>query len=514
MKTPNTDLFTLIKSLSKSEKIYFKRSVYNTGESTEYIKLFDEIEKQKKYNEIVLKNKFSHIKQFPVFKSRLYETLLNSLGRLAESTNYNYMLISILRNADVLFYRGLYAQSEKLVNKALKLAREAEDFNLILQALNIQKKIILKQLIRDEKRISRLHTEESRVIDSIKNLSEYNRLFINTYLYFLMYGYVRNENEKEKMLKVTGLNKYLHKRKTLSQKAEQHYIETMHLFHTSYFDTDNAMKYNKASLELMEQNPALIKANVERYLATYQNYVLQFFYKGDYGNLETAARKLEEFLKNTKINIPRLSEINARGKLYDILLSAFNNACMFDKAVNIVKEAEKLIDENESIIDKSVKNITHQMGAFIYFTLEDYENALRLANRLLNDPDSLKFLEVYCFILLLRLLIHYEMGNYELIDYITKSTKRYLSKTEKLFNTEKIMLKFFAKAINVSGSSSKPVFNELLMELEALKNSNEENFFLYFDFISWCKSKLEGKKFRQVLTEIFEQQQQTEKKGK
>jgi pentatricopeptide repeat protein len=278
----------------------------------------------------------------------------------------------------------------------------------------------------------------------------------------------------------------------------------MHVYYTALFDTENAMKFNKASLALMDKSPVLIKTNIERYLATFQNYVLQFFYKGDLENLERAALKLETFLKTTKIHIPRLTLINSQGKLYNILLSAYNNACMFEKAENIFHKSEKLIEENENIIDKSIKNITHQIGAFVFFALEDYENSLRVTNILLDDPDSLKFLEVYCFMLLLRLMIHYELGNYELIEYITKSTKRYLSNTEKLFKIEIIMLKYIIKAINTEGNKNKAVFKELLTELEILKNDKEENFLLYFDFISWCQSKITGKKLRNILTEKYE----------
>lgn len=504
MKTPNTDLFELVKTLTKSEKTYFKRSAYNTGENKIYIKLFDEIDKQKKYDEKKLKEKFSHINQFSVLKNQLYEAILDALGRLANSLHYSYGISVMIKQSDQLYYRGLYRQSEKLLMKAKRLAYQSEDYTALLQVIAVEKKLILKQLKRDEKKISELHKEESKILQLLKNLSEYNEIFTKTYLYFLMYGYVRNENEEKKFIKNTFVFDYDRLIKNAkSKKAEQFIIETFHLYHTSKFDTANAMKYNRASLKLMEDNTALLRSNVERYLATFQNYVLQYYYKGDIENLEISAVKLKTFLETTKIHIPRLVRVTAQGKIYDILLSAYHTNCKFDKAIDILTKAEKLVEENYSVIDKSVKNVTYQMGTFIYFTTEDYENALRLSNKLLNDPDSGKFLEVYCFILLLQLLIHYELGNYDLIEYITKSTKRYLSKTEKLYKIEKIMLSFFDKIIKAENEYKDEMFKTLQSNLNELRKDPDEGRFEYYDFSSWCESKIRKIKIRDVFLEKY-----------
>lgn len=505
MKSSDSGLFQLIKTLTKTEKTYFKRSAFNAGESKIYLNLFDAIDKQDVYDEKKLREEFKNVKQFSVLKIQLYENVLDSLRRLADSVSFSYNIACIIKNAEQLFNKGLYFQSEKLLTKAKAKAYEAEEFISVLQAINLQKKLILKQIQQDEQKVKFLHKEEDNALTLIKNLSEYNELFTNTYLYFLMYGYIRGKKDEERFLKNTGIKDFeKHHGKPLSKRAEQYYYETMHLYYTAMFDTNNAMKFNTVSLKLMEDNPGLIKANVERYLATFQNHVLQYFYKGDIKNMESAALRLKAFLNEANIHIPKLARITAQGKLYNILLSAYHGACEFEKADEVLKESEVLLDKNFSLIDKSVKNITYQMGAFNYFTMEDYDDSLRLVNKLLNDPDSLKFLEVYCFILLLQLLIHYEMGNYDLIEYISKSTMRYLSKKEKLFKIEKIMLSFFSKVIYTGDDEKITIIKQLYDELIELKNNPEESSFEYFDFAAWCESKIRKVKLRLILTEKYE----------
>ena len=82
--TPSNDLFSLIKSLSKSEKRNFKlyASKHVIGEKNSYMDLFDCIEQQKEYDEALIKktnkDKF-FIKRFAAHKGYLYVLILKSL---------------------------------------------------------------------------------------------------------------------------------------------------------------------------------------------------------------------------------------------------------------------------------------------------------------------------------------------------------------------------------------------------------------------------------------------------
>ena len=55
MKTPSTELFDLVRSLTKQEKRYYK--MYTTlsgGKTNKYLMLFDAIDAQKEYDEEVI----------------------------------------------------------------------------------------------------------------------------------------------------------------------------------------------------------------------------------------------------------------------------------------------------------------------------------------------------------------------------------------------------------------------------------------------------------------------------
>jgi len=72
---PSTELFDLVKSLTKSEKRFFKLSSSLQSGEKNYLKIFYVIDRQKSYDEEAIKEQFkkeTFIKHFPSEKNHLY----------------------------------------------------------------------------------------------------------------------------------------------------------------------------------------------------------------------------------------------------------------------------------------------------------------------------------------------------------------------------------------------------------------------------------------------------------
>jgi hypothetical protein len=111
MVTKKERLHQLIKSLSKAEKRYFK--VYNSAksESTNYVKLFDAIDKQDIYDESAIKDVFKDskfVRQLHVTKNQLIKLILKSLRNYHSSISVESELNLILRNIELLFRKELF----------------------------------------------------------------------------------------------------------------------------------------------------------------------------------------------------------------------------------------------------------------------------------------------------------------------------------------------------------------------------------------------------------------------
>lgn len=143
------NLFILIKSLSKSEKGYFKKHSSFYGRSQEknnYIKIFDAMNVQKEYNEQKLLRKFKtegFINQFSVAKNYLYNTILDSLEAYNKTVNIG--LRSAMNGADILVDKGLLTQAQKLLKKAKRIAVQYNKFTYVTEINLMEQRIYYLQ---------------------------------------------------------------------------------------------------------------------------------------------------------------------------------------------------------------------------------------------------------------------------------------------------------------------------------------------------------------------------------
>src|SRR3954451_8784124 len=145
MPNRNTDeLFQLIKSLDKGEKRYFKLNVKRSdGEDLKIVTLFDALDKMDEYDEAVLlkKNKSIKKQQLSNLKAYLYKQILSSLRLINDESNIDIQLHEQMDHARILYNKGLYLQSLKVLDKMKEMARNNEQLTYLQQALFFEKKI-------------------------------------------------------------------------------------------------------------------------------------------------------------------------------------------------------------------------------------------------------------------------------------------------------------------------------------------------------------------------------------
>ena len=99
---------------------------------------------------------------------------------------------------------------------------------------------------------------------------------------------------------------------------------------------------------------------------------------------------------------------------------------------------------------------------YIYFGMGDYEKALIYLNQWLSLPRSVEREDLQSLARILNLIIHYEMDNAILLEYLFRSTYRFLKKRNRAFEFERSVLTFIQKAIKntrsifIKKSFSKP----------------------------------------------------------
>ena len=200
MTTDQKDaLFVLLKSLSKSEKRQFKVYVGRLGVNTDskFLALFNHLDKSSVFDEQVIVQKgIVKKQQLSNLKAHLYKQILISLRLNPVHQNVRSQIREQIDFATILYHKGLYKQSLKLLDKVKSNAIENEENNLAYEIVELEKIIETQYITRS------INTRADELAIQARDLSKKNvltsklsNLSLQLYGIMLKTGYVKNDKE-------------------------------------------------------------------------------------------------------------------------------------------------------------------------------------------------------------------------------------------------------------------------------------------------------------------------------
>lgn len=497
MARQQTDLlFKLIKSLSKAEKRNFKlySNRLGDGESLKYLTLFDLIDKQYDYNEEDILKKAPEIKpaQLSNLKANLTKNLLVSLRLSSQLSDVDIMLRQQIDYAKILYNKALYRQSLVMLNKAKKLAKKYERQLLYFEMIEFEKLIESQYITRSlENRAEQLSKESDLLNHTLTLSGALSNLSIKLYGFYLQHGYVRNEEDQ------IVITDFFHENLPAFSYNHLGFIEKLYLYksHVWFYQItqDFLMQYRYSLkwVELFRQNPDALLSQTDLYIKGINNMLEGLYFAGDYARFEKGLLELKQFKEHTELPLTKNVELSLGYHFYTHSINWHFMEGTFSDGVKLVPEIEDFIDTNDMYLDNHNILIFYYKIACLYFGSGDYKNTVKYLNKVINYKDTELRSDIQCFARILNLIAHFEMKNFELIEYLVKSTYRFLSKMKDLHRTQREVLLFLRRLPSISEDKLNDAFNGLLEELKRLRQDPyEKRPFLYLDIISWLESKI------------------------
>jgi hypothetical protein len=493
---PSVELFKLIKSLTKSEKRFFKlSSALQTGDKN-YVKIFDFIDSQAEYEEDEMKKVFMNetfIKHLSSEKNHLYKLILKSLRSFYSEDSLNSILKQEIKNIEILYNKALYKECEKFVNRAKKIAKETENFYYWTEIISWEKKLkeeALEEGIFEEDLINIIREEED-VIDKLRNLAEYQIIYSKINHIFRSGGFTRSELEEMQVEEIADYHLIKGKNTAKSIRATSmcYYIKGL-CAATNRNYTDSYQFFNKTR-DILDKNPIIKQDLSTRYIQTL-TYLLRCYIDGrKFKEAETLIKDLIS-LKGTKGFNTINTEVRILSNAYFMELLLLQRKGKFKESIDLIDSIDLFISENKEIISKEQYVLFKYYKSVSYFAVGEFKSALFLINEVLNDNEQNLRQDIYSFARIINLVLHFELGNYDFTEYVIKSLNRYLSKHGRDYATETLLIKTIRKlSKNILWEEQEVIFKNLEQELKQLFNDHHEQVIQeYFDLMAWVKSKL------------------------
>lgn len=495
---PSTELFSLIKSLTKSEKRFFKlNSSLQTGDKN-YLKIFDFIEKQKRYDEDDLKSHFKNetfVKHLPSEKNHLYKLLLKSLRAYYSDRTISSQLKQEIKNVEILYKKALYKECSKFVKRAKETAREYEKFYYWFELINWERKLLEEAYESGvfNQDLDELIKEETEVIEKLRNLAEYHILYSKINYIFRSGGFTRNEKEREVVAEIADYHLIKGKNTAISTRATTICYYIKGLCAASIRDYEDALVNFKKAKSVMESKPKIKDDLQTRYIHTLSFLLHCYIDSYRFEKAEEVVGQLSA-LEGHKA----YTSLDAKVRLFTARkigeIQLYNRQGNFVKTLNMVPEIEKELEGYGDKINKEKTLLFTYNTAYAYFGIGEYKTALRYINQVLNDNEKMLRQDIYSFSRIFNLIIHFELNNHDFLEYDMKSTARYLNKHDKDYEVEKLFMKQMRLLARVnSDAEQKAIFSDFKNKLQKLLLIDRENVILeYFDLRAWLDSKLSG----------------------
>lgn len=499
-------LFVLVKSLSKSEKRQFKLYVGRLGVNTDakFLALFNLMDKIKKYDEkTILESGIVKKAQLSNLKAHLYKQILVSLRLNPVNQTIRLQIREQLDFATILYQKGLYRQSLKILDKAKATAIENEEKNIAYEIVELEKIIETQYITRSiPDRADELAVQAKELSAQNVMTSKLSNLSLQLYGLMLKVGYVRSDEDyvRVKNYFESHLPKYQIEDLGFREKL---WLYKAHLWY-NFLTQDFLSTYKYASkwVDLFYEQREQIYLNPVFFIKGNHYLLESLFYVKYASQFKQTLERLEEvvggkeFPKNDNVASLIFLYVNANKLNLHFLEGTFK------KGLYLVKIVEYGINKHKDRIDAHHIMLLYYKIACLYFGIGDNKTCIQYLKKIINNRNLKMREDLMCFARVLSLVAHYEAGMDYHLEIQLKSTYKFLLKMNDLHAVQKEMIKFLRNLGGIYPHELKNEFQKLHTELKKYEDHPyEKRAFLYLDIISWLESHLENRPVAEIIRE-------------
>ena len=509
MPNRTTDiLFQLIKSLEKAEKRHFKLYIKRSSGNADLkiIRLFDVLDKMKDYDEAGLLKKMGDVTrpQLANLKAHLYKQLLASLRLLKSSDSLDLQLNEQFDYAHILYKKGLFLQSLRILDRAKEIARANQKFNFLPQIISLEKRIEGLHITRSmQNRAEQLSAEANEVSRHIDNVARLSNLALKLYSWYIQHGHARNEEDEK------DIRNFLKEQLPQDVWQQTGFYERLYLYQgLSWYafirqDFLQYYRYTQKWVDLFEEQQLMIRVETGHYIKGLHNLLNAHFDLRNYRGFEKTRRRFEKFSQTDRVKDH--DNFRVQAFIY-INIARINQHFMmgtFKEGLKLVPEIESRMEEYHLFVDQHRILVLNYKIAMLYFGSGDYNTCIDYLQKIIHEKTDLRY-DLQCYARVVHLLAHYELGNDMLMESLSKSVYRFMAKMANLTVVEEAMFKFLRQSFPMSPRQLKPEFEKFLQSIKHLeKNRFETRAFAYLDIISWVESKVYGKPMSVIIHEKY-----------
>lgn len=469
-----SSLFSLIKSLSRSEKRYFKifSKRHILGSQNKYILLFDILTKQVKEDDekviSALSQKGYDTRYLSADKNYLYNLLLRSMNDYYYGHNISLTIKNNLQTIEVLFHKGLYKDCLKIIAQTEKLIKQSENYQLMPDLIMWKRKCT--GYAYGLAKAQEVNLEMDVHFEKIKHLKVIIDMYYTTY----------SERLREEVYSKEELNKLFGN--IISDpllQSEDNLLTTQskvfhHLCYVHYYylnnEFDEEYRHHKRIIQLIQQTPNYQKENAMDCIALYNRMLAQ----SKYLSSDIFYRDLEG-LRNFDVS----GSFNSMVIRQRIFIHTSTNELEHLFIHHQYLEANKKAADIENgmaqysypIEPYHTIHLTY-LFAMISISVADYKKALGFTNKIINEFNAKDNNKSFLRAQILNIIVHFELKNYKIVENLSGAFIKKYKNESTIDRFEFQLLKVLYKCCRFG---NKPIQHVIATHFQELIETNKND---------------------------------------
>jgi hypothetical protein len=435
----------LIKALDKGERRYFRTFAQRhvIGEENSYARLFDALQEMEVYDEAALQARFAGepcLQQWASFKSYLYKILRRSLRAYHEESSVVAAMQHLLHDLGILFEKGQLDACKRLLHKGLRLATEQDAHLKVLEFVEWERRLIKRLMPRNmAEELARVAQTERHHMEQLRT----ERLLSDYYDQVFCLTKQKDSSATQQRLaellaevqaQLVGVQRSFHAQITWS--AIQGLVANQR------GALEVASLHNHEAVLAWQARPLILNAHRERYLLTLVNY-LNTIYQSHNDSQFQAALRIVRSGQALRGSMQLFVEIMSG----NLELLHHMNAGRYEEAEQVVPRMAVIIKEEPEFLRPS-QIITYSYNvSVLLFVRGRYRQAVEWLNRVLDFPGQDIRADIRNAAQMLALIVHYELGNNDLLEYLIATAQRKYSQDKGHFQVAGLVAKHLKSAI-------------------------------------------------------------------
>ena len=259
-------------------------------------------------------------------------------------------------------------------------------------------------------------------------------------------------------------------------------------------------RYAQKWVDLFRSQPLMIRVETSHYIKGLHYLLNAHFDLRNYKQFDIVLKEFEAFAETSRVKEHDNFRIQAFVYISTAKINQHFMMGTFKQGLQAVPDIEDKLEENALFLDHHRIMVLNYKIATLYFGSGDYSTCIDYLQKIIYETGELRT-DLQCYARLQHLLAHYELGNYEIMESLTKSVYRFMAKMQNLTVVEEEMFRFLRHSFhNIPAKKLKPELEVFLQKIKHLeKNRFETRAFAYLDIISWVESKVYAKPMSEII---------------